>query len=65
MFRLFLLLAPTIGGAVALWFLAKDPWMGAFIGGIAGFIVGIALNAFPNLDQGTEEERTDIPMYDP
>jgi hypothetical protein len=65
MFRLFLLLAPTIAGAVGLWFIAADQTTGALIGGVAGFVVGIALNAFPNFDDGNDEEKTDLPVIDP
>jgi hypothetical protein len=65
MFRLILLLAPTLLGAGALWFLATDPMTGAMIGAVAGFVVGVALNAFPNLDQSASQEDTDLPLIDP
>jgi hypothetical protein len=65
MLRLLLLVVPTIAGAAALWYVATDPMMGALIGGVAGFVVGIALNAFPNLDQDESDEKTDLPLIDP
>jgi hypothetical protein len=56
---------PTIAGAAAGWYYAVEPFMGAVVGGFAGAILGVALNAFPNLNQRDDDERTDLPIIDP
>jgi hypothetical protein len=56
---------PTFGAAAAGWYFAVDPFMGAVVGGFAGAILGVALNAFPNLNQSDDDERTDLPLIDP
>jgi hypothetical protein len=63
--RALVFLVPTVAAAAAGYYFAIDPMMGALVGGFAGAILGIALNAFPNLDQKNEEEDTGLPLIDP
>jgi hypothetical protein len=64
-FRALVFLVPTVAAAAAGYYYAVDPTMGAIVGGFAGAILGIALNAFPNLDQKNDDEQTDLPLIDP
>lgn len=64
MLRLALLLIPTVIGAAGMGYVANDHMSGALIGGVSGFIIGVALNAFPNLNNTVEEDRTDLPTLD-
>lgn len=63
MLRLLLLLIPTAICAAGMGYIANDHMAGALIGGVSGFIIGVALNAFPNLNSG-DDDRTDHPMLD-
>lgn len=63
--RALVLVLPTAAAAAAGYVYAHEPMMGAIIGGFAGLILGVALNAFPNLNQRDEEESTDLPLIDP
>jgi hypothetical protein len=63
--RALVFLVPTAAAAAAGYYFAVDPTMGAIVGAFAGAIIGIALNAFPNLDQKNEEEDTGLPLIDP
>lgn len=63
--RALMFFVPTLGLAALGWWYANDPFMGGVVGGFAGAILGLALNAFPNLNQRDDEERTDLPLIDP
>lgn len=63
--RALMFFVPTFGCAALGWYFANDPFMGAVVGGFAGAILGVALNAFPNLDQRDDDDRTDLPLIDP
>lgn len=63
--RALVLLTPTALGAAAGYVYAHDAMMGTIVGGSAGLILGIALNAFPNLNQDDDDDKTDLPQIDP
>ena len=56
---------PTLGLAALGWSYANEPFMGGVVGGIAGMVLGLALNAFPNLNQRDDDDKTDLPIIDP
>lgn len=57
---LFLIWAPTIVGALWLGMIA-DRWLaGAITGAVIGFVIGIALAAFPDLDRGGPDDSPDM-----
>jgi hypothetical protein len=63
--RALVFFVPTFSLAVLGYAYATEPFMGGVVGGFAGAILGIALNAFPNLNQNDDEEKTDLPLIDP
>jgi hypothetical protein len=58
---LFLIWIPTVVGAIGLG-AAADQWLpGAISGAAIGFVIGIALAAFPNLDEGGPDDTSPFP----
>jgi hypothetical protein len=63
--RALVFFVPTFALAALGYAYANDAFMGGVVGGFAGAILGLALNAFPNLNQNDQDERTDLPLIDP
>lgn len=57
---MFLLWAPTITGALGLGAIANQWVPGAITGAIIGFVIGVALMAFPDLDRGGPDDTEDL-----
>jgi len=44
-------------------YVASDPVMAGAVGALVGFVIGIALLAFPNLDRGGPEDSDDVMFH--
>jgi len=57
---IFLIWAPTVVGALGLGAVANQWLPGMITGAVIGFVIGVALAAFPDLDVGGPDDTEDM-----